>query len=147
MALRSRFRPPTIPLLSFSGERSSPDVVVDLALTVGSHPLLRTIMLQFHIVKSTSKYNVILRRTTIWKLSMEVSTIRSMVEFPTASRFTMVKSDYQGRNASLATAVEEGSIQEIAWEPIPGDTLKEQKVSINPEYPDQPIIIGADLSP
>nr|GEW19537.1 reverse transcriptase domain-containing protein [Tanacetum cinerariifolium] len=81
------------------------------------------------------------------KLSMEVSTIKLMVEFPTEEGFMTVRSNYQGRNASLAAAVEEGNMQEIEWEPIPGDTLKEQKVSINPEYPDQPITIGADLSP
>nr|GEV44580.1 hypothetical protein [Tanacetum cinerariifolium] len=70
-----------------------------------------------------------------------------MVEFPIEEGFTMVRSNYQGRNASLAAVVDEGNIREIEWEPIPGDTLKEQKVSINPEYPDQPITIGADLSP
>ncbi|PWA57401.1 Protein kinase, ATP binding site-containing protein [Artemisia annua] len=81
----------------------------------------RTIMLEFHIVKSTSKYNVILGRTTLQKLSMEVLTMRSLVEFPTRAGIATVKSDYPGKDASLAAAVEESNIREIAWEPISGD--------------------------
>ncbi|GJZ24186.1 hypothetical protein Tco_0561645 [Tanacetum coccineum] len=130
----------------FSSERSYPEGVVDLALIVGSHIPSRTLMVQFHIVKSTSKYNVILGRTAIQKLSMEVSTIKSVVEFPIVAGTTTVRSDYPGIDASLTTAIEEGNIREIAWEPITRDTIKEQKVIINPEYPNQPITISVDLS-
>ncbi|GKB79411.1 hypothetical protein Tco_0946306 [Tanacetum coccineum] len=96
---------------------------------------------------SASKYNVIIRRNAIQKLSMEVLTIKSAVEFPIEVGITTIRSDYPGRDASLAAAVKEGNIWEIMWEPIPGDTLKGKKVIINPEYPDQPITIGVDLSP
>ncbi|GJR40456.1 hypothetical protein Tco_1216140 [Tanacetum coccineum] len=145
--IRSRLRPPTTPLIGFSSERSYPEGVVDFALTNRSYTLSRTIMLQFHIVKSTSKYNIILGRTAIQNLNMEVSTIRLVVEFPTRAGITIVRSDYPGRDASLVAAIEESNIREIAWEPIPGDTLKGQKVIINHEYPYQPITGCADLSP
>ncbi|GJU90133.1 pollenless 3-like protein 2 [Tanacetum coccineum] len=59
----------------------------------------------------------------------------------------IVRSDYPSCDVSLTAAVEESKIQEITWEPIPGDTLKEHKVIINREYPYEPIMIGADLSP
>ncbi|GKA23540.1 reverse transcriptase domain-containing protein [Tanacetum coccineum] len=108
--IRSCLRPPTTSLIGFSRERSYHEGVVNLTLRVGSHPLSRTIMLRFHIIKSTSKYNVILGRTTIQKLNMEVSTIRSVVEFPTKAGIAIVRSDYPGRDASLAAAVEEGKI-------------------------------------
>ncbi|GJS89238.1 putative ribonuclease H-like domain-containing protein [Tanacetum coccineum] len=62
-------------------------------------------------------------------------------------RITTVRRDYPCRDASLATTIEEGNIREIEWEPISGDTLKEQKIIINPEHPDQPITIGVNLSP
>ncbi|GJZ32686.1 hypothetical protein Tco_0578122 [Tanacetum coccineum] len=75
------------------------------------------------------------------------TTLLIVVEFPTEAGVATVRSDYPGRDASLAAAIEEGNIREIAWKPIPGDTLKEHKVIINPEYPDQPIKIGSDLSP
>nr|GEX59961.1 reverse transcriptase domain-containing protein [Tanacetum cinerariifolium] len=145
--IRSRLKPPTTPLIGFSCERSYPEGVVDLALTVISYTLSRTIMLQFHIVKSTSKYNVILRRTAIHNLNMEVSIIRLVVKFPTEAGITIVRSDYPGRDASLVLDVEESNTLEIVWEPIPRDTLKGHKVIINLEYPNQPITVGADLSP
>ncbi|GJS70200.1 reverse transcriptase domain-containing protein [Tanacetum coccineum] len=104
-------------------------------------------MLRFYIAKSASKYNGIHKITVIQKLSIAVSTIRLVVEFPMEAGVATVRSDYRGRDASLATTVEEGNIREIAWEPIPGDALKEQKVIINPEYLDQPITISVDLSP
>nr|GEY90073.1 reverse transcriptase domain-containing protein [Tanacetum cinerariifolium] len=96
----------------------------DAELTVETHPLSRTIMLQFHIVKFMSKYNVILRRTSTQKLSMKVSTITSLVKFLTEATVVIVRSDYGGTDAILAAVVEEGNIQEIMWEPIPGDTPK-----------------------
>ncbi|GJT18955.1 hypothetical protein Tco_0877661 [Tanacetum coccineum] len=77
----------------------------------------RTIMLQFHIVKSTSKYNVMLHRQALQKLSMEVSMIRSLVKFPTRARVAQVKGDYADRDASLATAVKESNIREITANP------------------------------
>ncbi|GJX92189.1 hypothetical protein Tco_0345515 [Tanacetum coccineum] len=110
--IRSCLCPPTTPLIGFSGYRSYPEGVVDLALTIGSHPLSRTIMLPFYVVKSTSTYNVILGRYVIHKLSMEVSTIRSVVEFVTIARITTVKSDYPGRDASLAAAIKEGNTRD-----------------------------------
>ncbi|GKD43854.1 hypothetical protein Tco_1268499 [Tanacetum coccineum] len=55
-----------------------------------------------------------------------------------------VQSDYPRREARLAAAIEGGNIWDIAWEHIPMDTLKEQKVV---EYPHRPITTGADLSP
>ncbi|GJX32935.1 hypothetical protein Tco_0242790 [Tanacetum coccineum] len=75
--------------------------------------------------QSTSKYNIILGRTSIQNLSMKVLSIRSIVEFPTEARVAIVRSDYPGRDETLAAIVEEGNIREIAWKPIPGDTLKE----------------------
>nr|GEW18647.1 cysteine-rich receptor-like protein kinase 2 [Tanacetum cinerariifolium] len=64
-----------------------------------------------------------------------------------ATGFTTVRSDYPGRDASLKTAIEEGNKREITREPITWDTLKEHNVIINPDYPDQPVTIGADLPP
>jgi hypothetical protein len=92
--IRSSLKPPTPLLISFSGERSYPGGVVTLELTIGTYPLSRIIMLQFHIVKPTSNYNVILGRLALQKLSMEVSSIRSLVEFQTGAGVATVISDY-----------------------------------------------------
>ncbi|GJT88836.1 hypothetical protein Tco_1070553 [Tanacetum coccineum] len=55
-----------------------------------------------------------------------------------------VRSNYPGRDAILATMIEE-YIKEITWEPILGDTSKEQKFIIKPKYLDQPITIRSNL--
>ncbi|GJT82367.1 hypothetical protein Tco_1056709 [Tanacetum coccineum] len=102
----SRLKPPTTLFLS---ERSYPEGIVDLALLVGSYPLSRTIMLQFHILKSTSKYNVILGIIDIQKLSAEVSTIRLIVEFPTKAGTITVRSDYPGIDAKDHVRAPQGS--------------------------------------
>ncbi|GJR44539.1 hypothetical protein Tco_1312642 [Tanacetum coccineum] len=62
---------------------------------------------------------------------MEVSTIRSVVEFPTGTRVAMVKSDYPGRDVSLTATVEERNIRKITWEPILRDTPKELEENEN----------------
>ena len=55
---------------------------------------------------------------------MKVSTIRSLVDFPTRAGVTIVMRDYPGNDASLAVAVKESKIREITSEPIPGDNPK-----------------------
>ncbi|GJY68277.1 hypothetical protein Tco_0471259, partial [Tanacetum coccineum] len=73
-------------------------------------------------------YNWFLR-TAIQRLSMEVSTIRLMLEFPTEAGVATVKSDYPRRDASLVATMEEGNIREIVLHPIPGDTLSSRSSS------------------
>ena len=45
---------------------------------------------------------------------MEFPTIRSLVEFPTQGGIVTVKSDYAGKEASLAVAIAESNIREMA---------------------------------
>ncbi|GKE52782.1 hypothetical protein Tco_1487938 [Tanacetum coccineum] len=108
-----------MPLVGFSWERSYPEGVVDLELKVVTHPLSRTIMLEFYVVKSTSNYNVLLGRSAMQKLNIGVSTIRSVVEFPTREGIFTVKSNCPGRDIRLAVAVEVTRTREIQWEAIP----------------------------
>ncbi|GKA30096.1 ribonuclease H-like domain-containing protein [Tanacetum coccineum] len=82
-----------------------------------------------HVAIPYSQINIQVRchthKNSLEKLKMEVSTIRSVVEFPTGARVVMVKSDYPSRDASLTTTVEERNIRKIMWEPILRDTPKE----------------------
>ncbi|GJW15259.1 reverse transcriptase domain-containing protein [Tanacetum coccineum] len=110
---RRTLKPPTMSMIGFLGDRSYPEGVIDLELTVETHPLLRIVTLEFHFVKSTSNYNFLLGRTTMQNLNIEVSTIRSIVEFLTIEGITIVKSDYPGRDASLAALVEKTRRKEI----------------------------------
>nr|GFC77956.1 protein kinase, ATP binding site-containing protein [Tanacetum cinerariifolium] len=82
-------------------------------------------MLQFHIIKSTSKYNFILGRTTLQKFNMKVGTIKLVVEFQTWAGVTTIKSDYPGREVSFPAAMEESNTREITRDPTLRDTPKD----------------------
>jgi alpha-N-acetylglucosamine transferase len=69
--------------------------------------------MEFHIVKLNSKYNILFDSTSIQQLCVEVSTIRSYVQFLTMSGMDTVKIDYLGEDAELTTIVENMMIKEI----------------------------------
>ncbi|GKA05023.1 hypothetical protein Tco_0684143 [Tanacetum coccineum] len=73
------------PLVGFSGEVSYPIGTVTLSVIMGEPKMLRTIPMEFAVVKSYSPYNVILGRTGLINLGAVASTIHSMIEFPTAN--------------------------------------------------------------
>ncbi|GJZ64877.1 hypothetical protein Tco_0621573 [Tanacetum coccineum] len=76
------------PLVGFSGEVSYPIRTINLSVTMGEPGRLRTIPMEFAVVKSHSSYNVILGRTGLRSLGAVASTIHSMIKFPTANRIT-----------------------------------------------------------
>lgn len=58
-----------------------------------------------------------------------------------------VMSDYLGEDVELAAAVENMTSREIQWEDLPGDNDNEEKVVINENHSDQPIVIEKNLPP
>ncbi|PWA94733.1 reverse transcriptase domain-containing protein [Artemisia annua] len=56
--VRKQIHPTTIPLIRFSSERSIPEGIIHLETTVGSDPLSRIVIMEFHVVKSNFKYPV-----------------------------------------------------------------------------------------
>ncbi|GKD66411.1 hypothetical protein Tco_1308519, partial [Tanacetum coccineum] len=101
--------------------------------------------MEFHIVRSSSKYNILFGRTTIKQLCPKVSLIRSHIQFPTKSWLATVKSEFPGMDAELTTVVDNMTVMEIKWEALPGYNENEEKVVINKNHPDQPVIIGKHL--
>nr|GEY57346.1 reverse transcriptase domain-containing protein [Tanacetum cinerariifolium] len=76
------------PLIGFSGKVSYPIGTINLSMTMREPGRLRTILMEFAIVKSHSSYNVILGRTGLRSLEVVASTIYSMIKFPTANGIT-----------------------------------------------------------
>nr|GEX01394.1 reverse transcriptase domain-containing protein [Tanacetum cinerariifolium] len=74
------------PLVGFSDEVSYLIRTINLSVTIGEPGKLQTIPMEFPVVKSHSPYNVILGRTCLRSLGAVVSTIHSMIKFPTANR-------------------------------------------------------------
>ncbi|GJS97148.1 hypothetical protein Tco_0804116 [Tanacetum coccineum] len=65
---------------------------------------------------STSKYNVLLGRRKIQKLSMKVSTIRSVVKFPMEEGLVTIKSKYPGLEETLSITTKEITFEQACWE-------------------------------
>ncbi|GJU62786.1 hypothetical protein Tco_1244621 [Tanacetum coccineum] len=70
-------------LIGFSGEAYHPLGVIDLRITMGEAGRNKTVLMEFAIVKCHSPYNVLIGRTRIRSLGAVVSTIHSMIKFPT----------------------------------------------------------------
>ncbi|GKE20345.1 reverse transcriptase domain-containing protein [Tanacetum coccineum] len=82
---KAKLKEPRTPLVGFSGKVSYPIGTIDLNVTMGELGKLRTVMMEFAIVKIYSPYNVILGRTGLRSLGAVASTIHSMIKFPTAN--------------------------------------------------------------
>ncbi|GKC85674.1 reverse transcriptase domain-containing protein [Tanacetum coccineum] len=73
------------PLVGFSSKVSYPIGTINLNVTMGEPGKLRTIPMEFAVVKSHPPYNVILGRTGLRSLGAVASTIHSMIKFPTSN--------------------------------------------------------------
>ncbi|GJU64038.1 reverse transcriptase domain-containing protein [Tanacetum coccineum] len=65
---RAKLKESRTPLVGFSGEVSYPLGTINLNVTIGESERLRTIPMEFAVVKSHSPYNVILGRTGLGSL-------------------------------------------------------------------------------
>ncbi|GJU59296.1 hypothetical protein Tco_1237062 [Tanacetum coccineum] len=63
---------------------------INLNVTMGESERLRTIPMEFTVVKSHSSYNVILGRTGLRSLGAVASTVHSMIKFPIANGIAIV---------------------------------------------------------
>ncbi|GKD33624.1 reverse transcriptase domain-containing protein [Tanacetum coccineum] len=82
---RPRLKESGVPLVGFSGEVSYPLGVINLEFTMGECGITRTVIMEFAVVKSPSPYNALLGRTRMRSLGAVVSTIHSMIKFPTSN--------------------------------------------------------------
>ncbi|GKE58684.1 reverse transcriptase domain-containing protein, partial [Tanacetum coccineum] len=80
---RARLRESRTPLVGFFREVNYPMGVINLNVTMGEIRKLRTVTMEFTVVKSHSPYNVILGRTDLRSLGAVASTIHLMRKFPT----------------------------------------------------------------
>ncbi|GJW62513.1 hypothetical protein Tco_0111848, partial [Tanacetum coccineum] len=87
---RAKLKESRTPLVGFSGEVSYPLGTINLYVTIGELKRLRTIPMEFAVVKSHSPYNVILGRTGVGSLGAIASIIHSMIKFPTANGIATV---------------------------------------------------------
>ncbi|GKB33269.1 hypothetical protein Tco_0872670 [Tanacetum coccineum] len=77
-------------LVGFSSLVSYPIGTINLNVTMGEPERLRTITMEFIVIKSHSPYNVILGRTGLRSLGVVAYTIHSMIKFLTANEIATV---------------------------------------------------------
>ncbi|XP_071740418.1 uncharacterized protein [Rutidosis leptorrhynchoides] len=135
--MRRTIKPPTTALSGFSGESAWPIRVLDLRLELRDSKdkfKKRTESVEFYVVRSYSRYNAILGRTSIQKFGAIPSTIHGMVRFLMEQGVTTLEST--PLNALCATVTDRGS------------ATPEEKgandwwVIVNPKYLEQKVKIG-----
>ncbi|GJY94336.1 reverse transcriptase domain-containing protein, partial [Tanacetum coccineum] len=114
--VKSRMVPATAPLIGFSGEIIWPLGQISLLVKIGDAEHSTSAFMNFVVVRSASPYNGIVGRPGIRKIQAVPSTAHGMLKFPV-----------------------EGGVLTIRME-------ERIKVAINPEYPDQTVMIGSTLT-
>ncbi|XP_071691283.1 uncharacterized protein [Rutidosis leptorrhynchoides] len=143
-AIKARLSPPRVPLVGFSGERCWPIGEIDLDLTIGEPPLSRTETLDFVVVRSTSQHNILLGRVAMMKMVIITSTIHQLVKFYTPEGIGTLASTYDREKVIMAIRETEERPGECILETREED-LSEEKISINPLFPEQKVTIGGSL--
>ncbi|GJV72171.1 putative nucleotidyltransferase, ribonuclease H [Tanacetum coccineum] len=170
---RTKLKESRTPLVGFSSEVSYPIGTINVNVTMGESERLRTIPMEFAVVKSHSLYNVILGRTGLRSLGAVASIIHSMIKFPTANGIATVTTKKETLHECRRMEEEQGLTQEegvifqtpdfegtisIGREKSQGQTNKEgdpegpleskplEKVVIYDDYPVQSVTIRGNLS-
>ncbi|XP_071739057.1 uncharacterized protein [Rutidosis leptorrhynchoides] len=130
--VRRTIKPPTTALFGFFGESAWPIGILDLKLELRDsrdRSKRRTESIEFCVVRSYSRYNAILGRTSIQKFGAIPSTIQGMVRFLTDQGVATLEST--PLDALCASVNDKGS----ATDEEKG--ANERWVIVNPEYPEQ----------
>ncbi|XP_071695512.1 uncharacterized protein [Rutidosis leptorrhynchoides] len=109
--VRAKLVAPSTALSVFSGESAWPIGIIELELELvddDNKELVRSTTVEFAVVRSYSKYNALLGRTTLQKLASIPSTVHGLINFPTPLGIAMIRSEKQ--DVSVA-AVEQAEKQ------------------------------------
>ena len=90
---KKRIKPFTLALVSFTGDRIVPRVIITLTVIARTYPKQVTKEIDFLIVNCPSTYNIILGRPALNRLKAVTSTYHLKVKFPTAHRVGEIRGD------------------------------------------------------
>ncbi|GJU76550.1 reverse transcriptase domain-containing protein [Tanacetum coccineum] len=131
----------TTSLIGFSGEIKWPLGQITLLVKIGDDEHSTSAWMDFMVVRSTSPHNGIIRRPELRKIQAVPSTTHGMIKFPVTGGILMLKSS---KIIPLECAMVSGPEEQ----PISVNKVREKrvKVAINPEHPEQTVMIGSDLT-
>nr|XP_043633458.1 uncharacterized protein LOC122604650 [Erigeron canadensis] len=143
-SIRARRTDPRGPLVGFSGKHAWPlgEVDLDVTITDGIHE--RTETLDLSIIRSPSPYNIILGRPAMQRMKMVPSVIHRVIKFQSEIGIRSIHSSYEPTKQINDVKRVDDDVP-----PTPMKTKEEEdatKLVINPNFPEQTISIGAQLS-
>ncbi|GJU04335.1 reverse transcriptase domain-containing protein [Tanacetum coccineum] len=131
-------------LVGFAGEVAKPLGKIDLEVCFGNEGLSRRTSMKYIVIRAPSPYNVILGRPGLKTLHVILSTIHSMIKFPTPKGIATLI----GRTTTIAECrlrKEKRTVREETPQEEEGVDATEQ-IIVNPSFPDQMVTIGGRLS-
>ncbi|GJW41844.1 reverse transcriptase domain-containing protein [Tanacetum coccineum] len=133
--------PAATSLVGFSGEIKWLLGQITLLVKVGDDEHSTSTWMDFMVVRSTSPYNGIIGRPGLRKMKAVPSTTHEMIKFPVMGGTLTLRS-------SKIIPIECAMISGPEDQPPPVNKVKEEriKVAINPEHPEQTVMIGLDLT-
>ncbi|GJX70212.1 reverse transcriptase domain-containing protein [Tanacetum coccineum] len=139
--IKNQLVPTTTPLIGFSGEIIWPIGQIQLLVKIGDDDHSTSAWMNFVVVRSPSSYNGIIGRPGVRKLQVVPSTAHGMLKLPVEGGVITLKSS---RLVPLECALVSGSEGTLsAIKPMVEERIK---VAINPEYPEQTVMIGSTLT-
>ncbi|XP_071709180.1 uncharacterized protein [Rutidosis leptorrhynchoides] len=94
-AVRAKLVAPSTALSGFSGESAWPIRIIELELELvddDDKELVSSTTVEFTVLRSYSKYNALLGRTTLQKLAAIPSTVHGLIKFPTPLGIETIRS-------------------------------------------------------
>ncbi|XP_071695333.1 uncharacterized protein [Rutidosis leptorrhynchoides] len=140
-AVRAKLVAHNTALSGFSRESAWPIGIIQLELELvddDNKELVRSTTVEFSVVRSYSKYNTLLGRTTLQKLAAIPSTIHGLIKFPTPLGIATIRSEKQ--DASVA------AVEQAEQQPSEAEQIRSCMIIANPRHPEQKIKIDGGLS-
>ncbi|GKB13474.1 reverse transcriptase domain-containing protein, partial [Tanacetum coccineum] len=139
--IKKHLIPATTPLIGFSGEIIWPIRQIQLLVAIGDEEHSASAWMNFMVVRSPSPYNGIIGRPGVRKLQAVPSTAHEMLKIPVEGGVITLKSSKLVPLECAVVSGPEGAPS--ATKPIIEERIK---VAINPEYPEQTVMIGSTLT-
>ncbi|XP_071704224.1 uncharacterized protein [Rutidosis leptorrhynchoides] len=136
-----RLKPTLHPVAGFTGETTWPIGWVDIDVTSDENEKRRTVALNFVVVRSQSKYNIIMGREAICEFGAIVSTVHGMMKFPTPLGVATVFSDrirntLSNETKSALCELLENNADVFAWQELDMTgvprSIAEHRLNANP---------------
>ncbi|GJX83275.1 reverse transcriptase domain-containing protein [Tanacetum coccineum] len=139
--IRNQLVPATTPLIGFSGEIIWPIGQIQLLVKIEDEEHSTSAWMNFVVVRSPSPHNGIIGRPRVRKLQAISSTAHGMLKLPVEGGAITLRSSMMVLLECAMVSGPEGNL------PVTKQTVEERiKVAINPEYPEQTIMIGSTLT-